>query len=101
MLIIVRSAIDGTLEGIGTRRLLKMEISKFTNIYDQAYSEAAALTGKTESELKGMAEKIFATMLFHSVLNRGHLIWTVSIINEGRLDIEVNMRPSQRSTRIG
>lgn len=59
---------------------------------DKVYEQAALHTGKSAEELRGMAEGIFASILFHSLRTSGG-VWTCSRIINGRLEIEVNIPP--------
>lgn len=60
-------------------------------LIDSAYSASAELTGKSEEELRKMGEQIFGTMLYHAMLRPGETVWTVTAVQDGRLDVEVNV----------
>lgn len=55
------------------------------------YRDAADATGRTPSQLRATAERVFASMLLHALAKPGEPVWTVATIDNGRLDVEVNV----------
>ena len=63
-------------------------------IWDAIYEDAARETGKSVLTLRMMGTQVFATMLLHCLQEKGSVIWTASRIeDDGRLTVEVNIRP--------
>jgi len=63
------------------------------------FEQASHVTGRTPEELRQMSERIFASILLHSMQLNGSPLWTVSRIIDGSLEIEVDYPPRLR--RLG
>lgn len=69
-------------------------------IDERIYRDAADATGRTPSQLRATAERVFASMLLHALATPGAPVWTVAAIDNGRLDVEVNV-PRRAATGKG
>lgn len=51
------------------------------NLIDSIYQSASLQTGKSEEELRKMAQDVFATMLFHAAHNLGATVTTTMVMD--------------------
>lgn len=61
------------------------------SLYNTIYLDASKLTGRSEAQLRKMAEMVFATMLHHCMQAPGTTVTTVTLVDQGRIEIEVNV----------
>lgn len=67
-----------------------------TENIDQIFRDASKATGRSERHLRDMATAVFASMLLHGMQQPSYPIWTLAMIDEGALTVEVNVPERRR-----